>query len=60
MRKTNRIRIAREDIIATYTQKALDEGVSIPSTTASIIDDAYARGWVKTAMQRAAEADAKL
>ena len=57
---TNRIRIAREEIIATYTKKALDEGVSIPSNTASIIDDAYARGWIKTAKQRVAEENAKL
>ncbi len=56
----NRIRIATDEIVALYTTKALDEGITIPSTRAAIIDDAYARGWVKTAKQRLAESNAKL
>ena len=56
----NRIRIATDEIVALYTTKALDEGVTIPSARASIIDDAYSRGWIKTAKQRVAEENAKL
>jgi hypothetical protein len=35
-----------------YIQKALDEGVNIPSTRNEIVMDAYERGWIKTAAQR--------
>jgi hypothetical protein len=48
----NRARIAIDEIIQLYTQKALDEGVQIPSTRNEIVMDAYERGWIKTAAQR--------
>ena len=56
----NRIRIATDEIVALYTEKALDGGITIPSSRAEIIDDAYARDWVKTAKQRVADENARL
>ena len=56
----NRIRIATDEIVALYTEKALDGGITIPSSRAEIIDDAYARGWIKTAKQRVADENARL
>lgn len=46
---TNRARIAMDEIVLLYTNRALDEGVSIPSTRDEIVTDAYARGWIQTA-----------
>jgi len=43
---TNRARVAVDDIVRLYTNRALDEGVSIPGTRDEIITDAFARGWV--------------
>lgn len=43
---TNRARIAVDDIVKLYTNRALDEGVSIPGTRDEIVTDAFARGWV--------------
>lgn len=48
----NRARIAIDEIVQLYTQRALDEGVQIPMTKDEIVVDAYARGWIKTAAQR--------
>ena len=48
----NRARLAIGEIVQMYTQKALDEGVQIPSTRNEIVMDAYERGWIKTAAQR--------
>ena len=56
----NRIRIATDEIVALYTEKALDGGITIPSSRAEIIDDAYARGWIKTAKQRVADENSRL
>lgn len=53
---TERARLATNDIVQIYTQRALDESVSIPSTRDEIIMDAFARGWVKTSAQRALDA----
>lgn len=55
---TNRARIAVDEIVKIYTDRALDEGVQIPATRALIVNDAFTRGWVKTAAQRNAEAEA--
>lgn len=55
---TNRARIAIDEIVSIYTQRALDEGVQIPSTRDEIVADAFIRGWVKTAADRNAEAEA--
>ena len=56
----NRIIFATHEIVALYTEKALDGGITIPSSRAEIIDDAYARGWIKTAKQRVADENARL
>ena len=53
---TNRARIANDEIISMYTNRALDEGVSIPATRELIVADAFTRGWAKTAAQVNAEA----
>ena len=53
---TNRARIANDEIISMYTNRALDEGVAIPATRELIVADAFTRGWAKTAAQRNAEA----
>ena len=55
---TNRARIANDEIISMYTNRALDEGVSIPATRELIVADAFTRGWAKTAEQVNAEAEA--
>lgn len=49
---TNRARIAIEEIVSMYTTRAIDEGVSIPSTKEEIVADAYSRGWIQTAADR--------
>ena len=55
---TNRARIANDEIIQMYTNRALDEGVAIPATRELIVADAFTRGWAKTAAQvAAAQAD---
>jgi len=53
---TNRARIANDEIISMYTNRALDEGVAIPATRELIVADAFTRGWAKTAAQVNAEA----
>lgn len=45
----NRARIANDEIVQIYTNRALDEGVQIPTTREAIITDAFDRGWVLTA-----------
>lgn len=54
---TNRARIANDEIVQMYTNRALDESVQIPPSRELIVADAFARGWVKTAAQLQAEAD---
>jgi hypothetical protein len=54
---TERARIANDEIIQMYTNRALDEGVQIPATRELIVADAFTRGWAKTAAQVQAEAD---
>ena len=55
---TNRARIANDEIVSMYTNRALDEGVAIPATRELIVADAFTRGWAKTAAQRNTEAEA--
>ena len=55
---TERARISNDEIIAMYTNRALDEGVQIPATRELIVADAFTRGWAKTAEQVNAEAEA--
>ena len=57
---TNRARIAIDEIVKIYTDRALDEGVQIPATRDLIVVDAFTRGWVKTAAQRNADAEADM
>ncbi len=57
---TERARIANDEIVSIYTNRALDEGVQIPATRELIVADAFTRGWVKTAAERNAEAEANL
>ena len=57
---TNRARIAIDEIVKIYTERALDEGVQIPATRELIVADAFTRGWVKTAQQRNEEAQSNL
>jgi len=56
---TERARIANDEIIQMYTNRALDEGVAIPATRELIVVDAFTRGWAKTAAQVQAEAEAQ-
>ena len=56
---TERARLAVDKIVSIYTNRALDEGVAIPATCELIVADAFTRGWVKTAAQRQADADAQ-
>ena len=56
----NRCRIAIDEIVKIYTERALDEGVQIPATRELIVADAFTRGWVKTAQQRNEEAQSNL
>lgn len=56
---TNRARIAIDEIVQLYTARALDEGVQIPTTKEAIVQDAYDREWIKTAVQRNADAAAE-
>lgn len=57
---TERARIANDEIVSLYTNRALDEGVQIPATRELIVADAFSRGWVKTAAQRQADAEADM
>jgi hypothetical protein len=57
---TERARLANDEIVSIYTNRALDEGVQIPATRELIVADAFTRGWVKTAAVRNAEAQANL
>jgi len=56
---TNRARIAIDEIVKIYTDRALEEGVQIPTTKDAIVTDAFDREWVKTAAQRNADAAAE-
>ena len=54
-----RCRIAIDEIVALTVQKCLDNGVQLPGTKDAIVALAFERGWVKTAAQRQAEAEAE-
>lgn len=54
-----RCRIAIDEIVGITVQKCLDGGVQLPGTKDAIVALAFERGWVKTAAQRQAEADAE-
>jgi len=48
---TNRARIANDEIIQMYTNRALDEGIQIPATRDLIVVDAFTKGWAQTAAE---------
>lgn len=48
----NRCRIAIDEIVKIYTERALNEGVQIPATRELIVADAFTKGWIKTGQQR--------
>jgi len=52
----NRARVATDEIVKIYVDRALNENVSIPSDRDAILRDAFTRGWVKTAAERNAAA----
>jgi hypothetical protein len=53
-----RCRVAIEEIVGTAVQQCLANNVQIPGTKDDIVALAFEKGWVKTAAQRQAEADA--
>lgn len=57
---THRAKQANDEIVRLYTERALDEGVQIPATRELIVADAFTRGWVETAAERQAAADAEV
>lgn len=57
---TERARIANDEIVQMYTNRALDEGVQIPATRELIVADAFTRGWVQTAAEVQAASEAAL
>lgn len=57
---TNRARIAIDEIVDICVKQCLASGVQIPGTKEDIVALAFANGYVKTAAQRNAEAEAAL
>jgi alkylhydroperoxidase/carboxymuconolactone decarboxylase family protein YurZ len=55
----NQARIANDEIIKMYTNRALDEGVQIPATRELIVADAFTRGWAQTAAEAQAALEAQ-
>jgi hypothetical protein len=53
-----RCRIAIEEIVALTVQKCLETNMAIPGSKDAMVDLAFTQGWVKTAVQRNAEAEA--
>ena len=54
-----RCRIAVDEIVQVAVQKCLQTGTQIPGSKDEMVALAFAQGWVKTAAQRQAEADAE-
>lgn len=54
----DRCRIAIEEIVALTVQKCLETNTAIPGSKDAMVDLAFTQGWVKTAAQRNAEAEA--
>jgi hypothetical protein len=53
-----RCRVAIEEIVALTVQKCLETNTAIPGSKDAMVDLAFTQGWVKTAAQRNAEAEA--
>lgn len=56
----NRCRIAIDDIVKLAVDKFIAAGESMPGDRDQIVAIAFERGWVKTAAQRNAEAQAEM
>jgi hypothetical protein len=54
-----RCRLAIEEIVALTVQKCLETNTQIPGSKDAMVDLAFEQGWVKTAAQRQAEAEAE-
>lgn len=54
-----RCRIAIDEIVQITVQKCLEAGTQIPASKEAMVDLAFAQGWVKTAADRQAEAEAQ-
>jgi hypothetical protein len=53
-----RCRIAIDEIVQVTVAKCLETGTQIPGSRDEMVDLAFAQGWVKTAADRQAEAEA--
>ena len=53
-----RCRVAIDEIVALTVQKCLETSTAIPGSKDAMVDLAFTQGWVKTAAQRNAEAEA--
>jgi len=54
----DRCRIAIDEIVAITVQKCLETNTAIPGSKDAMVELAFTQGWVKTAAQRNAEAEA--
>ena len=54
-----RCRVAIEEIVSLTVQKCLDTNTAIPDSKDAMVTLAFTKGWVKTAAQRVAEAEAQ-
>jgi hypothetical protein len=55
-----RARIAIEEIVGITVQKCLDTGTQIPGSKDDMVKLAFKNGWVKSAEERQAEAEAEM
>lgn len=53
-----RCRLAIEEIVALTVQKCLETNTQIPGSKDAMVELAFEQGWVKTAAERQAEAEA--
>ena len=53
-----RCRLAIDEIVNITVQKCLETNTAIPGSKDAMVDLAFTQGWVKTAAQRNAEAEA--
>ena len=53
-----RARIAIDEIVQVAVAQCLETGTQIPGSKDAMVDLAFERGWVKTAAERQAEAEA--
>ena len=57
---TERARIAIDEIVALTVQKCLDTDTAIPGSKDAMVTLAFEQGWVETAAQRNADAEAAM